>query len=42
MKRILIVLEEKEYNKIKKVKKYNHHTWHQVLNAYVDTYKKEE
>jgi len=42
MKRIMIALEDSEYKQINKVKKYNEHTWEQVLFAYADAYKKEE
>jgi len=36
MKRILIVLDFKEINK---VKEFNNHTWEQALYAYADAYK---
>ena len=42
MKKILIILEEKDFKHINKVKKYNKHTWEQVLFAYADAYKKDE
>jgi len=41
MKRVLIVLDDKTYKAIKKVKKFNGHTWEQALLAYADTYKQE-
>lgn len=39
MKRILITLEDKEFQIINKVKEHNKHTWEQVLWAYADAYK---
>lgn len=41
MKRILILLEDADFEEINKVKEYNEHTWEQVLFAYADAYKEE-
>jgi hypothetical protein len=38
MKRILIVLEDKDFKEINKVKEFNNHTWEQALYAYADAY----
>ena len=42
MKRVLIVLDERTFKAISKVKKYNKHTWEQALLCYADAYKKED
>lgn len=42
MKRILIVLEDKSYKYLKKIKDKNKHTWEQCLYVYADTYKGKE
>lgn len=39
MKRILVVLEDKVFDEINKVKEQNEHTWEQALLAYADAYK---
>jgi hypothetical protein len=42
MKRILIVVEDKVFTEITKVKEKNNHTWEQTLLAYADAYKRRE
>ena len=42
MKRILIVVDEANFEYLKKVKDHNGHTWEQCLNAYADMYKDEK
>ena len=42
MKRILIVVDEANFDYLKKIKDKNNHTWEQCLYAYADMYNEED